>query len=194
MFFKFKKLKLRGLILVKPETGSDGRGIFSEIYKSSVFKRAGIKDIFVQENRSVSKKGVLRGLHYQREPFAQAKLVRCGRGRVFDVAVDLRRSSKTFGKWSGVELSAENGLALYIPAGFAHGFLALADGSEVIYKCSKEYAPAFDAGVRWNDPAVSVKWPAKKPRLSQKDKNLPFLSALKCRRIRRGSAAKMARL
>ena len=179
MLFKFQKLKIQGLVLVKSETGSDKRGTFSEIYKSSVFKRAGIKDIFVQENRSVSKKGVLRGLHFQRRPFAQAKLVRCAVGRVFDVAVDLRRGSKTFGKWYGVELSGENCLALYIPAGFAHGFLALADGSEVIYKCSKEYAPAFDAGVRWNDPAVSVKWPVKKPRLSQKDKNLPLLKDAK---------------
>jgi len=179
MNFTFTKLKLSGLVLVKPETGGDERGTFSEIYKSSVFRKAGIKDAFLQENRSVSKKSVLRGLHYQRRPFAQAKLVRCGRGRVFDVAVDLRRGSKTFGKWAGVELSGENCLTLYIPAGFAHGFLALADGSEVIYKCSKEYAPAFDAGVRWNDPAVSVKWPVKKPLLSEKDKNLPFVKDAK---------------
>jgi len=179
MLFKFKKLKLPGLILVAPETGRDLRGTFSEIYKSSVFRKAGIKDVFVQENRSVSHKGVLRGLHYQRRPFSQAKLVRCGRGRVFDVAVDLRRSSKTFGKWEAVELSAENCLALYIPAGFAHGFIALAEGTEVIYKCSNEYAPAFDAGVRWNDRAINVKWPIAKPILSQKDENLPLLKEAK---------------
>ncbi|HAH30701.1 MAG TPA: dTDP-4-dehydrorhamnose 3,5-epimerase [Elusimicrobia bacterium] len=184
MRFKFTKLKLRGLVLVEPEVGSDARGTFSEIYKSSVFSKAGIKETFVQDNRSVSQKGVLRGLHYQRRPFAQAKLVSCGRGRVLDVAVDLRRGSKTFKKWFGVELSGENRLSLFIPAGFAHGFLALEDGSELTYKCSKEYAPAYDAGIRWDDPAVGVKWPVKKPRLSEKDSNLPVLSAVKSRRIR----------
>ncbi|MCX5786107.1 MAG: dTDP-4-dehydrorhamnose 3,5-epimerase [Elusimicrobia bacterium] len=179
MLFQFQKLKIQGLVLIKPEIGSDDRGTFSEIYKSSVFRKAGIKDAFVQDNRSVSKKGVLRGLHYQRRLFSQAKLVSCGRGRVFDVAVDLRKDSKTFKKWFGVELSGENRLSLFIPAGFAHGFLALADGSEVTYKCSKEYAPAHDAGIRWDDPAVGVKWPFKKPRLSEKDKNLPFLKSAK---------------
>ena len=179
MLFQFQKLKIQGLVLIKPDIGSDERGTFSEIYKSSVFGKAGIKDAFVQENRSVSKKGVLRGLHYQRRPFAQAKLVSCGKGRVFDVAVDLRKNSKTFREWFGVELSGENRLMLFIPAGFAHGFLALADGSEVVYKCSKEYAPAYDAGVRWNDPAIGVEWGVKKPILSAKDNALPALKDAK---------------
>ena len=176
MRFIFKKTPITGLVVVKPEVGSDERGTFSENYKASEFRKAGIKDVFVQENRSVSRKGVLRGLHYQRAPHAQAKLVRCGRGRIFEVAVDLRRGSRTFGRHYTLELSEANGLMLYIPAGFAHGFYALTDRAEVMYKCSKEYAPSHDAGVRWNDPALNINWPVKKPKLSPKDSTLPFLS------------------
>ncbi|PJA11870.1 MAG: dTDP-4-dehydrorhamnose 3,5-epimerase, partial [Elusimicrobia bacterium CG_4_10_14_0_2_um_filter_56_8] len=151
MKFTFTKTELAGLIVVSPQVGSDERGTFSENYKMSEFKKAGIKDIFVQENRSVSRKGVLRGLHYQLAPHAQAKLVRCGRGRIYDMAADLRPRSKTYGKSFGLELSEANGLMLYIPAGFVHGFYALTDKAEVMYKCSKEYAPSHDSGVRWND-------------------------------------------
>jgi len=176
MKFIFKETPIAGLVVVKPEVGSDERGTFSENYKASEFRKAGIKDIFVQENRSVSRKGVLRGLHYQLAPHAQAKLVRCGRGRIFEVAVDLRPRSKTFAKSFTLELSEANGLMLYIPAGFAHGFYALTDPAEVMYKCSKEYAPAHDAGVRWNDPDLKIKWPVKKPKLSPKDSTLPFLA------------------
>lgn len=175
MKFIFTKTSLPGLVIVKPEAGRDGRGTFSENYKASEFRKAGIKDIFVQENRSVSRKGVLRGLHYQRAPHAQAKLVRCGRGRIFEAAADLRPGSRTFGKAFTLELSEANGLMLYLPAGFAHGFYALTDGAEVMYKCSKEYAPAYDTGVRWNDPALGIKWPVKKPKLSPKDSKLPYL-------------------
>jgi len=178
MKFVFKKTPISGLIVVKPEVGRDGRGTFSENYKASEFSKAGIKDIFVQENRSVSRRGVLRGLHYQRAPHAQAKLVRCGRGRIFEAAVDLRPRSRTFGKSFTLELSDANGLMLYIPAGFAHGFYALTDRAEVMYKCSKEYAPAYDAGLRWNDPALAIKWPVKTPKLSPKDSTLPFLSEM----------------
>ncbi len=163
--------------MVKPEVGSDARGTFSENYKMSEFKKAGIKDVFVQENRSVSRKGVLRGLHFQLAPHAQAKLVRCGRGRIYDVAVDLRPRSRTYAKSFGLELSEANGLMFYIPAGFAHGFYALTDKAEVMYKCSKEYAPAYDSGVRWNDPKLAINWPlAGKPKISEKDGKLPFLS------------------
>lgn len=176
MKFTFKKTPIAGLIVVEPEVGGDERGTFSENYKASEFRKAGIKDVFVQENRSVSRRGVLRGLHYQVSPRAQAKLVRCGRGRIFDVAVDLRRGSKTFGKNYALELSEANGLMLYIPAGFAHGFYALTDGAEVMYKCSKEYSPGHDAGVRWNDPDLKIKWPVKEPMLSPKDSALPFLA------------------
>jgi dTDP-4-dehydrorhamnose 3,5-epimerase len=175
MKFIFIKTRLPGAVVVKPETGRDGRGTFSENYKMSEFKKAGIKDVFVQENRSVSRKGVLRGLHFQRRPHAQAKLVRCGRGRILDVIADLRPGSKTFAKSFAIELSGANGLMLYVPPGFAHGFFALTGGAEVIYKCSREYAPSHDAGVRWNDPALRIKWPVKKPVLSAKDAALPLV-------------------
>jgi len=175
MKFVFKKTRIPGLIVVKPEVGSDSRGTFSENYKVSEFRKAGIKDVFVQENRSISRKGVLRGLHYQRAPHAQAKLVRCGRGRIFEVAVDLRPGSKTFGKSFSIELSDANGLMLYLPEGFAHGFYILTDGAEVMYKCSKEYAPSHDAGLRWDDPDLKIKWPVRRPKLSAKDAALPFL-------------------
>jgi len=129
----------------------------------------------VQENRSVSRRGVLRGLHFQRAPHAQAKLVCCRRGRIYDAVVDLRPRSKTYGESFGLELSGENGLMLYVPAGFAHGFCALADGSEVVYKCSDEYAPACEGGLRWNDPALKIKWPVKRPIVSERDAALPLL-------------------
>jgi dTDP-4-dehydrorhamnose 3,5-epimerase len=176
MKFIFKKTKIAGLIVVKPEVGCDERGTFSENYKASEFRKAGIKTLFVQENRSVSRKNVLRGLHYQTAPHAQAKLVRCGHGRIFEVAVDLRPRSKTFGKHYTLELSEANGLMLFIPEGFAHGFYALTDKAEVMYKCSREYAPAHDAGVRWNDPALAIEWPCRRPVLSAKDKILPLLA------------------
>ncbi|MCX5791140.1 MAG: dTDP-4-dehydrorhamnose 3,5-epimerase [Elusimicrobia bacterium] len=175
MNFIFTKTGIDGLVVVKPEAFSDARGTCSEIYKYSVFQAAGLGDVFVQENCSVSARGVLRGLHFQRGPFAQTKLVSCCRGRIFDVAVDLRPGSKTFGKSFGLELSGENRLLYYIPAGFAHGFYALADGAEVRYKCSKEYAPSHDAGVRWNDPDLAVAWPAGERILSAKDSALPLL-------------------
>ena len=162
-------------MLVQPGLFSDERGMASENYKASGFRRAGIKHVFVQENRSVSRKGVLRGLHYQRSPYGQAKLVRCGRGRVFNTAVDLRPGSKTFGKsYCGI-LTGADGSMLYIPEGFAHGFLALTDGAEVVYKCSREYSPKHYTGLRWNDPALRIKWPLKKPVVSVKDSGLPLL-------------------
>ncbi|MBI5743023.1 MAG: dTDP-4-dehydrorhamnose 3,5-epimerase [Elusimicrobia bacterium] len=178
MKFTFKKTPIAGLIVVKPEVSSDERGTFSENYKASEFRKAGITAVFVQENRSVSRKNVLRGLHFQRPPHAQAKLVRCGSGRVFEVAVDLRPHSKTFGKNFTIELSGVNGLMLYLPEGFAHGFYALTDKAEVMYKCSREYAPSHDGGVLWNDPDLKVKWPCRRPKLSAKDCALPSLKEL----------------
>ncbi len=175
MKFEFIKTPIKGLLVVRPETGRDARGTFSENYKATEFRKAGIKTLFVQENRSVSRRNVLRGLHYQRAPHAQAKLVRCGRGRIFEVAADLRPNSPTFGRAYAIELSEANGLMLYIPEGFAHGFYALTDKAEVMYKCSREYAPSHDAGIRWNDPDLAVNWPCKRPNLSPKDKTLPFL-------------------
>lgn len=175
MPFNFEKLKLEGLLLVKPMVFNDERGFFLETYKLGDFEKAGIKGNFVQDNHSKSTKGVLRGLHYQKSPVAQGKLVRCPNGRILDVAVDIRKDSPTFRKWMAVELSAENALMLYLPEGFAHGFLVLSDTAEIIYKCTREFSPAHDAGIRWNDPQIGVKWGVTDPVLSVKDLNLPLL-------------------
>lgn len=175
MPFSFTKLPLEGLVLVEPKLYTDGRGFFLESYKESEFAAAGIDGRFVQDNHSLSRKNVLRGLHFQRAPKAQGKLVRVIKGTVWDVAVDIRKESPTFKRWHGIELSAENGLMLYIPPGFAHGFLALSDEVHLIYKCTEEYDAALDAGVRWNDPDLAVDWPVKEPVLSPKDEELPKL-------------------
>jgi len=176
MKFEFIDTGIAGLWVIKPQILGDGRGSFSEKYKYSEFKKAGIDEVFVQENVSVSAKGVLRGLHFQRPPDAQAKLLRCGRGRIYDVAVDLRAKSATYGKSYSVELTPENGLMFFVPAdGFAHGFCSLEDNTELIYKCSREYAPESDGGIRWDDPQLKVKWPVPEPVLSAKDLKLPFL-------------------
>jgi dTDP-4-dehydrorhamnose 3,5-epimerase len=145
-----------------------------ETYKASYFIEAGINYTFVQDNHSKSKKGVLRGLHYQLNPKAQGKLVRCIKGKIWDVAVDIRKGSPWYGKWVGVELSEENKYMLWIPPGFAHGFVALED-SEIIYKCTEEYDPALDRGIIWNDPEVNITWTAVAPILSPKDSKLPML-------------------
>ncbi|WP_461832272.1 dTDP-4-dehydrorhamnose 3,5-epimerase [Aquifex sp.] len=175
MPFIFKKLEIPDVILIEPKVFGDERGFFMETYKSSEFKANGIKYEFVQDNHSRSQKGVLRGLHYQLKPMEQGKLVRCIRGRIWDVAVDIRKGSPWFGKWVAVELSEENKLMLWIPPGFAHGFVALEDGTEVIYKVTKEYSPELDRGIIWNDPDIGIKWPIKNPILSKKDSSLPKL-------------------
>lgn len=179
MPFEFIKTDIPDVILVKPKVFCDNRGFFMETYKKSDFESAGIDTDFVQDNHSKSIKGVLRGLHYQKEPFAQGKLVRCIRGKIFDVAVDIRKGSPTFGKWVGYELSEENKLMLWIPKGFAHGFLTLSEEAEVVYKVSGgEYNPDYDAGIRWDDPDIGINWPiemVEEVLLSEKDKNLPFL-------------------
>ena len=177
MPFEFIETEIKGVILIKPRVFGDSRGFFMETYKKSDFEKAGIDTDFVQDNHSKSIKGVLRGLHFQKEPFAQGKLVRCIRGKIFDVAVDIRKDSPTFGKWVGFELSEDNKLMLWIPKGFAHGFLTLSDEAEVIYKVSGgEYTPDYDAGIRWNDPDIGIKWPLDgEPILSEKDKKAPLL-------------------
>ncbi len=174
MNFEFVKLEIPEVILIKPKVFEDARGFFMEAYKASVFAQAGINYAFVQDNHSKSKKGVLRGLHYQLEPKEQGKLVRCIKGKIWDVAVDIRRGSPTFGKWVAVELSEENQYMLWIPPGFAHGFLALED-CEIIYKCTEEYAPELDRGIIWNDPDIAIPWPTDNPILSSKDAKLPRL-------------------
>jgi dTDP-4-dehydrorhamnose 3,5-epimerase len=175
MSFEFEALDLPGLILVKPQIMGDGRGFFLELYKHSDFVRAGIREHLVQDNYSKSLKGVLRGLHYQKEPMAQGKLVTCIAGTIFDVAVDIRRGSPGYGKWVGAELSGETKRLLYVPAGFAHGFQVISDTAEVLYKCTMEYSPSDDRGIIWNDPDIGVAWPLDDPLLSGKDKTHPRL-------------------
>lgn len=175
MPFEFKRLDIPDVILIKPKVFNDGRGFFMETYKKPDFERAGIKWEFVQDNHSKSKYGVLRGLHFQREPYAQAKIVRCIRGVIYDVAVDLRKDSPTFGKWVGIVLSEHNKWQLYIPRGFAHGFVVLSDVAEVVYKVDNVYAPDYEGGIIWNDQDIGIDWPIDNPILSEKDKNWPTL-------------------
>ena len=163
--------------LVRPERHSDVRGWFMEVYNRDTFAELGINSIFVQDNHSLSRTAfTLRGLHFQAPPHGQDKLVRCIRGSVFDVAVDVRRGSPTYGQWVGTELSADNGHQLFIPIGFAHGFVTLEPDCEVTYKCSEMYAPEADGGIRWDDPAIGIVWPLSagvSPELSDKDRRLP---------------------
>ena len=173
MPFIFKELDIPDVILIEPKVFGDSRGFFMETYKYSEFKKNGIEYNFVQDNHSRSQKGVLRGLHYQLKPMEQGKLVRCVRGRIWDVAVDIRKGSPWYGKWVAVELSEENKLMLWIPPGFAHGFVALTDYTEVIYKVTKEYSPELERGIIWNDPELAIDWPIENPILSEKDRNLP---------------------
>jgi len=181
MPFEFIKTQIPDVILIKPKVFVDERGFFMETFKKSEFTKAGIDVLFVQDNHSKSVKGVLRGLHYQKEPYSQGKLLRCIKGKIFDVAVDIRKDSPTFGKWVGYELSEENKYMLWIPEGFAHGFLTLSDTAEIMYKVSgSEYAPQYDAGILWNDPNIGIQWPLaehgiQEPLLSEKDKKLPPL-------------------
>ena len=176
MPFEFIRQKIEDVILIKPKVFGDNRGFFMETYKKSDFEANGISDEFNQDNHSKSSKGVLRGLHYQAEPYSQSKLVRCIEGRVIDVAVDLRCNSKTFGQYVKVELSAENKNILYIPKGFAHGFLTLSQTAELAYKTGGEYNPAAERGVMWNDSDINIDWGGDiNPVLSEKDKTHPHL-------------------
>lgn len=174
MPFEFVRMELEGLVLVKPRIFPDGRGFFIEAYKKRDFAAAGIPD-FVQDNHSKSVKGVLRGLHYQRGAAAQGKLVRCIAGAILDVGVDIRRGSPTFGKWAAAELTAGNAHMLYLPPGFAHGFLVLSETAEMIYKCTAEYSAKDEGGIIWNDTEIGVAWPVKAPLLSARDGALPRL-------------------
>ncbi len=179
MSFKFKKLKLPEVVLISPRVFPDERGFFLETYKKTEFAKAGIKENFVQENHSWSKKNVLRGLHFQKSPKAQGKLVKCLRGKIFDVAVDIRKKSPTFLKYVSLELSQDNGVMLYIPKGFAHGFLVLSNSADVVYKCTAEYSPKHESGIIWNDPQINIIWPSLRPLLSDKDNELLLLKDTK---------------
>jgi dTDP-4-dehydrorhamnose 3,5-epimerase len=177
MSFTFEPTDLPGVIVISPKVYGDGRGFFMETYKRSEFLAAGIDVPLVQENQSRSGAGTLRGLHYQREPRAQAKLVRVVHGAIYDVAVDIRDASPTFGRWVAMTLSAENRKSLYVPAGFAHGFCVTTDTAEVIYLTSDEYAPELEHGIPWNDPALAIPWPVTEPTLSPRDQAWPPLGA-----------------
>jgi dTDP-4-dehydrorhamnose 3,5-epimerase len=176
MPFEFEKQKIEDVILIKPKVFGDNRGFFMESYKKSDFYANDIDVEFNQDNHSKSTKGVLRGLHYQASPYGQAKIVRCTKGRIYDVAVDIRPNSKTFGQYVKVELSEDNKHMLYIPAGFAHGFVALSDEVELLYKASGEYNPQADRGILWNDPDINIDWEIDfNPILSEKDSKQPTL-------------------
>ena len=179
MPFEFVRQSINDVILVKPKVFGDNRGFFLESYKKSDFFANGIDVEFNQDNHSKSIKGVLRGLHYQKAPYAQAKLVRCSKGCIYDVAVDIRPESKTFGKYVKVELSEENKHMLYIPEGFAHGFVALTDEVEILYKASGEYNPQADRGILWCDKDIDIDWGIDfEPILSEKDKIQPRLKEI----------------
>ncbi len=169
--------ELDGVLLIEPEVHGDERGFFLESWNERRFAEAGIQARFVQDNHSRSARGVLRGIHYQlRQP--QGKLVRVTSGAVFDIAVDLRRSSPQFGKWAGIELSASNKRMLWVPQGFGHGFLALEDGTDLLYKCTDFYSPADERGIAWNDPTIGIDWPLKgsAPIVSGRDSGASLLA------------------
>lgn len=171
----FRRLEVPGLVLVEAKSFKDGRGCFTEVFRESQFMENGMRARFVQDNHSHSVKGVLRGLHYQLNPGAQAKFVFVTRGEVFDVAVDIRRNSRTYGRWVGETLSAENRRGMYVPEGFAHGFCVLSEEADVIYKVTREYAPGLERGIRWDDRELGIAWPVKYPILSERDSSLPLL-------------------
>lgn len=178
MPFEFIPTNLEGLVKIHPTRFDDERGWFQESYQYSQFSDAGISVSFVQDNHSCSQAGTLRGLHYQLDPCAQGKLIRVVSGRVYDVAVDIRRSSPTFGRWYGMIISAENAEMLWVPRGFAHGFLALENNTQLLYKCTVEYNQNYERAVRWDDPDIGIEWPVvnnKKFLLSPKDAASPLL-------------------
>ncbi len=176
---EFTETGLKGAYIVKPKVFRDERGFFLEPYSEKVFAENGINARFVQDNHSMSvPKGVLRGIHFQLPPHEQAKLVRVTKGRVFDVIVDLRKDSPTFGKGESFELSADNFEMLFIPRGFGHAFLTLEDNTEFMYKVDNPYAPESESGIIWNDPDLAINWPIKNPILSEKDGKLPTLKNL----------------
>ena len=173
---KATETELKGVFVLEPQVFGDARGWFMESWSQRKMHDAGIDVQFVQDNQSFSaQKGTLRGLHYQLNPMCQAKLFRCTRGKIFDVAVDIRKGSPQYGKWVGVELSAENKKQLFIPRGFAHGFITLTDDVEVQYKADNYYAPECDGNIRWDDPDIGVEWPLKPLILSEKDSKAPLL-------------------
>ena len=176
---KIENTKLAGVVIITPDVFGDNRGLFMESWSQKKMEEVGLFYNFVQDNHSLSTvKGTLRGIHFQKGVKAQAKLVRCVRGAVLDVAVDLRHNSPTYKQWEAVVLSAENKKQLLIPRGFGHGFVTLTDEVEFLYKADNYYAPEADGGIRWNDPDIGVEWGIEKPILSAKDEKNPFLKEL----------------
>lgn len=176
MGIEIVKTKIPDLYIIKPQVFEDNRGYFFESYNNETFLRMGIEEHFVQDNESKSMKGVLRGLHFQKPPHAQGKLVRVVRGAVLDVAVDLRKSSPAFGRWDSVELTEKNKWMYWIPPGFAHGFVTLEDDTVFSYKCTHVYNKESEACILWNDPALNIDWKIEQPILSEKDQaGIPFL-------------------
>lgn len=175
MSFTFEPLVVPDVVLVRTRAHADERGSLTETYRESAFRAAGIGARFVQDNLSRSTRGVLRGLHYQVAPAVQGKLVGVARGRIFDVAVDVRPGAPTFGRWVGRTLDAVSGDLLWIPPGFAHGYQVLSDAADVVYKLTAEYRPELGRGVRWNDPAIGIAWPLEDPVLSDADRTHPML-------------------
>ena len=178
---KFHATKIPGIFSVSVERYGDARGFFSETYSQRDYLNAGINKVFVQDNHSISeRRGTVRGLHYQLVPYAQAKLVRCGRGSLFDVVVDIRLGSPAYGQWYGEVLSFDNGRQLYIPEGFAHGFITLEDNTEIVYKCSNFYNPNYEGSIRFDDPDIGIEWPKMNSDfiLSKKDAVAPYLRDL----------------
>lgn len=171
------RTKLEGVVLLEPQVFGDDRGFFVETFRTETWRELGINVDFVQHNHSRSVSGTLRGLHFQTEP-GQAKLVRCSRGEVFDVAVDLRRGSPTYGQWEGHVLDDQTHRQLFVPAGFGHGFTVLSDVADVSYLLSSVYEPSTEAGIVWNDPDVGVEWPVSEPLLSERDKSAPRLAEI----------------
>ena len=180
MNFIFQETSIPGILVIEPKTFVDGRGFFLEYYNKEAFAKNGFHEEFLQDNHSRSKKGVIRGLHFQINPAPMGKLVKCVRGKIFDVGVDLRKASPTFGKWHGEILSGENHKMLYLPSGFAHGFLSLEDDTDVTYKCTGLYNPENERAIIWNDPEIGIKWPLdqiKEVIISGKDKKHPTLKS-----------------
>lgn len=174
---EIRETKLRGVYVITPQIFGDRRGWFMESWSRRRLEETGIQADFVQDNHSFSEvRGTLRGLHYQLNPMSQAKLLRCTRGEIFDVAVDIRRGSPQYARWIGVRLSEKNKRQLFIPRGFAHGFVTLADNTEVQYKADNYYAPECDGNIRWDDPAIGIAWPMEPVILSEKDRRAPLLT------------------
>ena len=176
MSFRFIEFKLPGLVLIEETRRGDARGFFAETFRRSAFRDGGIPDVFVQDNHARSTRGALRGLHYQLPPRAQGKLVRVVWGEVYDVVVDLRKGSSGYGRWAGIRLSGDDGRLLWVPPGFAHGYLVLSETVDLTYKVTAEFDPDLDRGIRWDDPDVGVEWPDLEPVLSARDRALPPLS------------------